>query len=125
MFIGALKHGWQPTEVNTARAPPTRVIDELLSTDVHAIEPYANRGVSTGDLVYSGVAYLVSVWWPVSPGVVTGRVAGPGSAGFGDQAGGVVLVVAEHLGDDRRRCLQDELSDRCGPASETGDPVLA
>lgn len=83
-------------------------------------------GYDTSDVVYSGVAYLMSVWWPVSPeGVVTGCVAGPGSAGFGDQSGGVVLVVAEHLGDDRCRCLQDELPDRCGPATEAGDPVLA
>jgi len=65
-------------------------------------------------------------WRPVSPGgVITGRVTGPGSAGFGDESGGVVGVVAEHRGDDGRGCLQDELPDRCGPAAEAGDAVLA
>jgi hypothetical protein len=36
-----------------------------------------------------------ATWWPMSPGVITGRVAGPGSVGLSDQPSGVVLVVAE------------------------------
>ena len=64
--------------------------------------------------------------WPVSfGGVVTGRVAGPGCAGFGEEPGGVVGVVAERRGDDGRGCLRDELPQCRGAAAQAGDPILA
>jgi hypothetical protein len=60
----------------------------------------------------------------VSPWVVvSGCVAAPGSAGLGDQPGGVVGVVAEHVRDDGRWCLEDELAECRGPTTDARDPV--
>lgn len=52
-----------------------------------------------------------------SPCVVTGGVSAPGAAGFGDQPGGGLVVIAECLREDGGRGLEDELSDWGGPAA--------
>lgn len=60
-----------------------------------------------------------------SPRVVAGSVSAPGSSGFGDQAGGCLVVVTEGLRDDGSRGLEDELSDCRGPAALRRDADLA
>lgn len=60
-----------------------------------------------------------------SPCVVAGGVSAPGSSGFGDQAGGRLVVVTEGLRDDGGRGLEDELSDWGGPAALWRDADLA
>ncbi|MFJ5901274.1 hypothetical protein ACIQFZ_39135 [Streptomyces sp. NPDC093064] len=48
-----------------------------------------------------------------------------GGAGFGDQAGGGLVVVAECPRDDGGRGLEDELADRGGPAGLWRDTDFA
>lgn len=52
-------------------------------------------------------------------------VAAPGTVGFGGEAGGLAVGVAEQWGDDGRGRLQDEVPDRGGAAGECRDLVSA
>lgn len=61
----------------------------------------------------------------MSPCVVAGGILAPGSTGFGDESGGGLVVVAECLGDDGGRGLEDELADRGGPAALWRDTDLS
>lgn len=49
--------------------------------------------------------------------MVAGGVSAPCSSGFGYQAGGCLVVVAERLRDDVSRGLDDELANGGGPAA--------
>ncbi len=62
----------------------------------------------------------------MSPAVVVAWcVAAPGASGVAGGAAGLLVGVAEHPGDDRRRSLKDQVSERSGPAVEGGDLVVS
>ncbi|MCX2927480.1 hypothetical protein [Streptomyces sp. NEAU-W12] len=61
-----------------------------------------------------------------APPLVTAEgVPAPGPAGFGDQVRGGSVVTAECLRDDGGRGLENELTDRGGPAALRRDADLA
>lgn len=51
--------------------------------------------------------------------------SGPRLSSLGGESGGVVEGVAEHPGDHRRGCLEDELPERRRAAGERADAVSA